>query len=337
VDELDTFLVGSPLTGGWVIREPRHVQRDSASACRSYVAENEKGEHAFVKVLDPRANGSLEEAQKHLSLFIYEKDVVDVCGSRHMHRVIRGLEYGTLKTPEPFSMSLHYLIFEWADCDLRSQIDLDERSHLAVVLRWLHHAATGLQQLHFSEIAHQDIKPANILVMPNRTAKLGDLGRAHSQSIPRPNLKEERDPTYTAPELLYGGSIQSFDDRCAVDMYAFGGLAFFLVTGMSLNAELTRELAPMHHWATWRGALEDAMPYVRRAFEVVMQRAISNLDPAVLGRLAPAMRQLCDPDPMQRGHPSNRAGNGPRFGFQRYVSIFNVLASEAEWRRKRVA
>jgi hypothetical protein len=174
-------------------------------------------------------------------------------------------------------------------------------------------------------------------VMPNRTAKLGDLGRAHSQSIPRPNLKEERDPTYTAPELLYGGSIQSFDDRCAVDMYAFGGLAFFLVTGMSLNAELTRELAPMHHWATWRGALEDAMPYVRRAFEVVMQRAISNLDPAVLGRLAPAMRQLCDPDPMQRGHPSNRAGNGPRFGFQRYVSIFNVLASEAEWRRKRVA
>lgn len=174
-----------------MIREPRHMQRDSASACRSYVAENEKGEYAFVKVLDPRANGSLEEAQKHLSLFIYEKDVVDVCGHRNMHRVIRGLKYGTLKTPEPFSMSLHYLIFEWADCDLRSQIDLDERSHLSVVLRWLHHAATGLQQLHFSEIAHQDIKPANILVMPNRTAKLGDLGRAFSQSVPWPNLKEE--------------------------------------------------------------------------------------------------------------------------------------------------
>jgi hypothetical protein len=37
--------------------------------------------------------------------------------------------------------------------------------------------------------------------------------------------------------------VNSFDDRCAADMYAFGGLVFFLVTGTSLNAELTQELA----------------------------------------------------------------------------------------------
>lgn len=177
-----------------VVREPRYVQRDAASACRTYLARNSKGENAFVKVLDPRANGSLEEAQNNLSQFIYEKDVVEVCGVRNMHRVIRGLEYGTIKTPEPFSFSLHYLVFEWAECDLRSQIDLDERAHLAVVLRWLHHVATGLQQLHFSDIAHQDVKPANILVMPNRTAKLGDMSRAYRQAVPRADSPEERDP-----------------------------------------------------------------------------------------------------------------------------------------------
>ncbi len=210
------------------MQEPRHVQRDSPSACRAYVARNAKGENAFVKVLDPRANGSLQDAQNNISQFIYERAIVDVCTERKMHRVIFGAwntEFSN--TPEPFSASLHYLIFEWAPCDLRSQIDLDERSHLAVVLRWLHHVATGLQQLHFSEIAHQDVKPANILVMENQTAKIGDMGRADRHAVPMNHVKQERDPTYSAPELLYGGIVSSFDYRCAADMYAFGGSAFF--------------------------------------------------------------------------------------------------------------
>jgi serine/threonine protein kinase len=260
MDELDRFIIGQTLEGGWIVHELRQVQRDAASACRSYVARNAKGANAFVKVLDPRANGSLEEAQNHLSQFIYERAIVDVCSERNMHRVIRGLAYGVLKTPEPFSVSLHYLVFEWAECDLRSQIDLDERSHLAVVLRWLHHVATGLQQLHFSEIAHQDVKPANILVMADETAKIGDMGRAHRHAMPLNYVKQERDITYSAPELLYGGAVNSFEERCAADMYAFGGLVFFLVSGTSLNAELTRELASMHHWSVWTGTFEDATP-----------------------------------------------------------------------------
>jgi serine/threonine protein kinase len=337
MDELDQLLIGQTLEGGWVVQEPRHVQRDAPSASRAYLASNSQGTKAFVKVLDPRANGSLQEAQNNLSQFIYEHAIVDVCAERNMHRVIRGLEYGILKTPEPFSVSLHYLVFEWAPCDLRSQIDLDERSHLAVVLRWLHHVATGLQQLHFSDIAHQDVKPANILVMENQSAKLGDLGRAHRHAAPMNYVKQERDPTYAAPELLYGGIVNSFDDRCAADMYAFGGLVFFLVSGTSLNAELTRELAGMHHWSVWTGTFEDATPYVRRAFETVMHRAVANLDPSVADRLAPVMRQLCDPEPLHRGHPANRSGDGAPYGMQRFVSAFDLLAKGAEWRRNRVA
>jgi serine/threonine protein kinase len=59
-----------------------------------------------------------------------------------------------------------------------------------------HHVATGLQQLHFSEIAHQDVKPANILVTENQTAKIGDMGRAHRHAVPMNHVKQERDPTY---------------------------------------------------------------------------------------------------------------------------------------------
>jgi hypothetical protein len=100
--------------GARVVQEPRHVQRDAPSASRAYLARSSQGTRAFVKVLDPRANGSLQEAQNNLSQFIYEHAIVDVCAERNMHRVIRGLEYGILRTPEPFSVSLHYLVFEWA-------------------------------------------------------------------------------------------------------------------------------------------------------------------------------------------------------------------------------
>lgn len=86
MDELDSLVIGKTLEGGWVIQEPRHVQRDSPSACRAYVARNAKGANAFVKVLDPRANGSLQDAQNNISQFIYERAIVDVCTERKMHR-----------------------------------------------------------------------------------------------------------------------------------------------------------------------------------------------------------------------------------------------------------
>jgi hypothetical protein len=53
MDELDQLLIGQTLEGGWVVQEPRHLQRDAPSASRAYLASNSKGTKAFVKVLDP--------------------------------------------------------------------------------------------------------------------------------------------------------------------------------------------------------------------------------------------------------------------------------------------
>lgn len=46
MDEFDNLLVGKTLEGGWIVQEPRHVQRDAASAYRAYVARNAKGANA---------------------------------------------------------------------------------------------------------------------------------------------------------------------------------------------------------------------------------------------------------------------------------------------------
>lgn len=337
MDEIDQFIIGRELAGGWVVEAPREINRDAASACRCYLARNKREQTAFVKILDPRANGSLQEAQRQLEQFIYERHVTDVCTKRNMRRVIRGLEYGALQTPPPFSLTLHYLIFEWAERDVRSHFDPDERAHVATILRWLHHTATAVGELHYSDIVHQDIKPANVVVMPNLSAKVGGLSRSFHNLAPRDPELDERDPTYAAPEVLYREPVRGIEQRFAADMYAFGSLVYFLLSGLSLNAEVSRIIDPMHHWSRWRGTLSDALPYIIPAFDAALRSAIENLDPLDAERLAPALRELCSPDPAHRGHPSNREGSGSRYGFERYVSLLDLLATRAEWRARKAS
>lgn len=64
--------------------------------------------------------------QRQLEQFIYEKGVVDICRERKMRGVIRGLASGKLQTPAPFSLTLHYLVFEWAEGDLAHHASPDE-------------------------------------------------------------------------------------------------------------------------------------------------------------------------------------------------------------------
>jgi serine/threonine protein kinase len=337
MDEIDKFLLGKELADGWVVESVRHVQKDEAGACRSYIGRNRDGRLGFVKVLDPRANGSLEEAQQQLGQFVYERRVTDVCAERNMRRVVRGLSRGEIKTPPPFSMNLHYLVLEWADRDVRSFLDPDEKTHLATMLRWLHHTVTALAELHYSEIVHQDLRPANVVVMPNLSAKVGGLSRSFSRTNPCEHSVATQNPTYRAPELLYGALITDLDRKFAADMYAFGSLVYFMLSGMSLNADLSRALDPMHHWRNWKGSYTEALPYVISAFDDCISTFSSTIDVPKPERLVVAVRELCSPDPAVRGHPANIRGNGARYGMERYISLFDLLASQAEWAGRRAS
>ena len=75
-----------------------------------------------------------------------------------------------------------------------------------MVSRSLHHIAVGLQQIHGQGIAHQDLKPSNVLVFNGNNSKIGDFGRsAYKGHIPpHENNNVAGDLTYAPPELLYG-------------------------------------------------------------------------------------------------------------------------------------
>lgn len=333
LDPLDAFFLGKTLEGGWTVERCHEVARDTPSRCRTFLARNNAGKRAFVKVLDPRGLGTIAEQQQALDEFAYEDELVRKCGDRNLRRVVRGLASNQLVLPGPIPVPVRYLVFEWADRDMRSVPDYGPDQHAISSLKWLHHTATALQELHYSNIVHQDLKPANVLVMTDLSARVGDLGHALDGGRPRPGGEALKASTWAAPEVLYGGFDGSFDARRAVDMYQLGSLAVFMFSSVGLTTLMDRYTLPIHHWTSWSGRYSDVVVYLRDSHGKALNHWQGDVPSWLYPELRDIVAQLTDPDPSVRGHPQNRAGAGARYGFERYVSAFDTLHRKATLKR----
>lgn len=96
--------------------------------------------------------------------------------------------------------------------------------------------ALGLGEAHAKKMVHRDVKPENILIAhpgtPEETPKLLDFGIVAMQDT-LGTRKRTQGPLYTAeyaaPEQLMGMSAEEMDGR--VDLYAFGGVLYEMLTG----------------------------------------------------------------------------------------------------------
>jgi len=146
----------------------------------------------------------------------------------------------------------------------------------------LRQVATGLSALHARDIVHRDLKPGNILVA-NGVARIADFGLAalRSDSDARTLLSVAHDdtalpltqmgdlfgtPAYMAPELAAGVK----EARPAADMFAFGVIAYEMLTGRAPFAE-----PPVVTVASGRSV---ALPPLD-AVDIVFARCLA-LDPA---------------------------------------------------------
>jgi len=278
----DDTLINKDLKG-WVIKRPLNRCRNATGGLHSsgYIAENRDGRRAFVKVLHIALEGHskdpLIETQTQINVFQYERDLVRKCKNHGMNRVIRGIDDGEL-----VKENIVYLILELAEQDLREQATaiLNSRLDLAFRLRLLHQTSAGLNQLHWVGIAHQDLKPSNVLISHDRIAKIGDLGHAQARGLPRPGPSPNiaADPTYAPPEQLYGSvSADNWEERrLGADLYHLGSLSVFLFTGSGTTALLAKYLHPEHHWRVWRGSYREVLPYIRQATEALLEEVTIN-------------------------------------------------------------
>ncbi|MFI6281343.1 protein kinase [Streptomyces sp. NPDC050988] len=90
----------------------------------------------------------------------------------------------------------------------------------------------GLHQLHRAGWVHGDLKPANVLLMKDGSARLADFNMAAELEGTHAYAPAFSTPDYTPPELLWSEvSERGTQIRPTADVWAFGVLAHLVLTG----------------------------------------------------------------------------------------------------------
>ena len=167
-----------------------------------------------------------------------------------------------------------YLIFQRAEGDIRDKLDkwkeFEKKFDLAWALRSLHHIAIGLQELHGMRIAHQDIKPSNVLVFKLEESKLTDLGSASQVGKPSKSdrMPVAGDVSYAIPEQWYGWSQSlDFENRYLVDLYRLGSLIFFFFADLSAMDAVQLKISIKYGKEFVRSDFISDLPSIQHAFE----------------------------------------------------------------------
>jgi len=335
-------LVGKTLENGWRVVEKleRNEKATGGHFSVSYVVHGSGNKRAFLKALDysealndPDVDPA-EELERLTASYNFERSLHDKCKSSRLSRIAGVLDHGTIRLLAGNQTGVvQYLVFEFAPRgDIRNFVDGRTALDMSWTLQMMHQSAAALRQLHAIGVAHQDLKPSNVLMFSPALTKLADLGRAFDRnaSSPHDDFDCAGDRTYAPPELLYGHVPTDWRARrLGCDLYLLGSLFVFLWAGVSMTHMLFGKLDPRFHYLAWGDTYQEVLPYLRRSFSGVLQ-AIHESSPSPIAKeVTLAVSQLCDPDPARRGHPKNAPSGPNRYSLERYVATFDRLSKRA--------
>jgi hypothetical protein len=161
---------------------------------------------------------------------------------------------------------------------------------------------------------------------------MSDLGCAHIPGRPSPHDDDPiaGDSFYASPEQLYRCPERLSDrrHRQAADMFMLGNLIVYLMTGVTFNELLYKELDDTQHWSNWDAGYDDVLPGLVDAHG----RALARFEVHLLADLQPlreVIDHLCHPDPIQRGDAIARRRQHNPFNLERFVTRLNLIGERA--------
>ncbi|MET9351414.1 protein kinase [Streptomyces sp. NPDC006617] len=214
--------------GPWEVREPLASGAFATvyDAIRT-AGEGELPRRAALKFL---STGTRTPRQLHHLRDLAEREV-QLLRRLRSPRLIR--MYDTLTVDDPDHPELDgatVLVLERAEGSLDAVLARTPSPDAGPAL--LAQICEGLHQLHHAGWVHGDLKPANVLLMADGSARLADFNLAAEMQGTHAYTAAFATPDYTPPELLW----PEVDERGtrirpSADVWAFGVLAHVVLTG----------------------------------------------------------------------------------------------------------
>jgi serine/threonine protein kinase len=334
------------LASGWLLTERLEPSKGSSGGNFGVGYKATKGsEIAFVKAIDfvdaLSAADPLLELTKLSNIANFEKDVLSYCAQSGMSKVLKflGHEYVSSNgTNDPLTR-VSCLIMEAGTEDLRRLFNAKGKGACAWNLQVLRDVAQAIAQLHKGGIAHQDIKPSNVIEVAglagaSKSMKVGDLGRVvrKQHNGPFDALSWPGDRRYSPPERWYGFVPPNWTDaRDASDAYMLGSLMVYLFTGATIQSLVINKIPPAFQPGTWTGSFDqDLMPVLVDAHSRVLnENLLPHLEPAIADPVFAIAKSLTNPDPLKRGDANARKQHGRPVGIDRVHQKLTSLALTA--------
>jgi eukaryotic-like serine/threonine-protein kinase len=333
-------LKGKTTPGGWLIGEQVTFTTDHTGGHFSdcyFVEKNDK--RAFLKALDIE-KFNISQIMGLMAGFEYESNLLALCREKRLGRIVQVIESDKVErdaNAPPVLRHVPFLIFELAEGDIRDSVDLSK----AVSNQWrfqiLHQTTLALLQLHKEHIAHQDLKPSNVLRFADKRLKLVDLGRSslRSRSAPHDALTIAGAHNYAPFEQRYGYLRENWlERRLSADVFHLGCLVVFSFTNICFPEYVIQKLADPYRPSNWGDSYELVIDHIQAATVEALAELSPELPVRFRAELIEIVRDLCHPDPTARGRTgvASRIEAGPLW-LERYVSRFDILEKHARIRQ----
>ena len=218
--------------------------------------------------------------------------------------------------------NLHYIVMEYVEgWNLKELIETEAPFRLGRAIDILSQVCRAAHFAHKQGIIHCDLKPQNVLVLPDGQAKVTDFGiaRVFSAVSPRQRGKVWGTPYYVSPELISGKTLTP-----ASDVYSVGVMFYEMLTGkLPFVGPSAAEIARQHVLNAPLPA-QQHNPRIPRYVQQILDRTLAK-DPASrygtaeqLGRLliaykqrGEAVTQPLQPPPATDASSAERVPPGP--------------------------